>query len=148
MYSPTAGSKKRLRDLPARIASRIAVAEAGVRCIVVSPSVIYGETLIKTYEYPYVFGRLEKAGARIYSNTVVGAVEPGGNVRLTSLLSERTELIANVSRLVVASGRLPNADLAGPLRERGIRVDVIGDALAPRSIEAVIAEGYQAAERR
>jgi 2,4-dienoyl-CoA reductase-like NADH-dependent reductase (Old Yellow Enzyme family) len=126
----------------------IAVAEAGVRCIVVSPSVIYGETLIKTYEYPYVFGRLEKAGARIYSNTVVGAVEPGGNVRLTSLLSERTELIANVSRLVVASGRLPNADLAGPLRERGIRVDVIGDALAPRSIEAVIAEGYQAAERR
>jgi pyruvate/2-oxoglutarate dehydrogenase complex dihydrolipoamide dehydrogenase (E3) component len=46
--------------------------------------------------------------------------------------------------VVVAIGRVPNAGLADELEQAGFRVQVVGDAVEPRHMQAAVYEGAEA----
>ena len=46
---------------------------------------------------------------------------------------------------VYAYGGVSRDELSGPLRARGVAVQVVGDAFAPRSLQHAILEGHQMA---
>ena len=51
--------------------------------------------------------------------------------------------IAPVDNVVMACGVLPNRELAESLRETGLPIHVIGDALKPRNLADAIREGFE-----
>ena len=125
----------------AAAAFAIEAAEAGAHCTVVTPLAAYSDVFNKTYELPYFFGRMERAGVSLRQSSALEEIGPDGAVAVKSLMSGRIEAVEAADLLVFASGRLPRVELIEPLREAGYDVRVVGDARAPRSIEAVIAEG-------
>jgi hypothetical protein len=67
-----------------------------------------------------------------------------GRVTASSLFSSLTHRIEAVDTVVFAAGREPRRDLEAPLRQADLPVRVIGDARAPRTIEAVLRDGFAA----
>lgn len=123
----------------------IAAAEGGASCTVVTPLAAYSDVFNKTYELPYFFGRMEAAGVQTELSSTVEGIDQGRAVSLKSLMSGRIRRIEAVDLVVFASGKLPRVELEGPLRRAGYDVRLVGDARAPRSLEAVIEEGDAAA---
>lgn len=130
---------------PTPIALALHLAEAGVAVTVVSPMASYGDGLGRTYELPYFWGRLERAGATILEKSTLDGVGADGSLAVGSLFSPAVRDVAPVDTLVFAAGRTPCRRLADDLAGTGPTVRLIGDAVAPRSVEAVIHEGEKAA---
>jgi len=65
---------------------------------------------------------------------------------LRHVLTGATEEVNGVDLVVHASARVPRDELAAPLRVAGLRVRVVGDALAPRLMLSAVREGQAAAE--
>lgn len=70
-------------------------------------------------------------------------VHPGA----LELAKDGTRRILECDRLIVATGRLPAIELVSPLRERKIKVQVIGDAKQPRSYGNAIHEAAYLSRR-
>ena len=111
-------------------------AQAGAEVHVVTPRMWWGEALARTYDLAHLMPRLAAAGVRIHAQHFVERVE-ADHVEVYDLWrpESRTRLAADT--VVLALDREPRD--AAPASRR------IGDCLAPRSIEAVIFEGEQAA---
>lgn len=69
----------------------------------------------------------------------------GTAARLENIYSRETRLVDDLDMIVIVQMRVANDVLATPLREQGLDVRVIGDALAPRDIEDAVADGHRAA---
>jgi pyruvate/2-oxoglutarate dehydrogenase complex dihydrolipoamide dehydrogenase (E3) component len=85
------------------------------------------------------FARLPIA---VETNTFVTAIE--GNTIHAERDGEPLQF-PGIDTVVIAAGARPDDSLAAELRERGVPVIVVGDALQPRSALEAIAEGYRAA---
>ncbi len=84
--------------------------------------------------------RLMAADVEILAQTRVVAIQPG------RVLYDRGGMsgeIAPVDSVVMACGVLPNRELAESLREIGLPIHVIGDALKPRNLADAIREGFE-----
>lgn len=68
-----------------------------------------------------------------------------GEVAYANVYSGREAVIGDVALFTYATSRLPDDELAAPLREAGIDVCAIGDARAPRTVLTATSEGYRAA---
>ncbi|GGG76384.1 oxidoreductase [Salipiger pallidus] len=69
----------------------------------------------------------------------------GGSVTLHNVFSRKDLPPIEVDTIVVADPGLPRNELFEPLETAGINVRAIGDAYAPRDIEAAFLDGYEAA---
>lgn len=63
----------------------------------------------------------------------------------SSLFSARRHVFEPVDTIVFVAGRRPRTQLAAALASAGVAHRLIGDALAPRSLEAVFHDGFAAA---
>lgn len=90
--------------------------------------------------------RLAELGVRVY-----GFAQPlfderiaEGRLALGSVLVDRElQVLENVVLLAHAMPRIPDDDLAAPLRAAGLEVRTIGDCHAPRSLLVATQEGYR-----
>lgn len=123
----------------------IRLAEGGVRVAIVTPAASYADHLFQTYELPYFMKRIEDSGVAIHAGMTLDAIDPDGGVRASSLFSSRSMRLEGVTTLVFVAGRTPRTALARILADAHLPHRVIGDARAPRSIEAVLHDGFAAA---
>ena len=65
----------------------------------------------------------------------------GGTAEYRNVYTGELMSIPEVSLVAYSTARVRNEGLAGPLRERGIKLRQIGDCQAPRSVMAAIQEG-------
>jgi 2,4-dienoyl-CoA reductase-like NADH-dependent reductase (Old Yellow Enzyme family) len=70
----------------------------------------------------------------------------GGTVRLRHVLTGEEMAVEDVALFAYASARAPRDGMAAALREAGVAVRVVGDALAPRLMLSAVREGQAAAE--
>jgi len=116
------------------------LAKAGVQVEVVTPHLFVGEDTLKTLEMPHLFPRLKAAGVRLTAQQFVEKIE-GRSVEIYDIWGgERRTL--EVDTVVIAMMRSPNNALFQELRH-SFKKELyrIGDAVAPRKLEAVIYEG-------
>ena len=66
-----------------------------------------------------------------------------GRLRVRHVLTGQEFLVDGLVLLAHATARIPNDELAGPLLEKGIEVQLIGDCYAPRSVMAATHEGHR-----
>jgi len=115
------------------------LAKAGVTVEVITPHLFVGEDTLKTLEMPHLFPRLKAAGVRLSAQQFVETID-GSKVEIYDIWgSERRTVRADT--VVVAMMRSPNDALFNQLRLNSSAVHRIGDAVAPRKLEAVIYEG-------
>jgi 2,4-dienoyl-CoA reductase-like NADH-dependent reductase (Old Yellow Enzyme family)/thioredoxin reductase len=90
--------------------------------------------------------RLYRAGVDVRHHLrLVGT--GGGSVRFQNVFAAELDVELPADLLVLALGRVPLAELAPALAERGLQVEEVGDCLSPRSLEEAILEGTLAARR-
>jgi hypothetical protein len=96
-------------------------------------------------QQPFVLRRLETAGVRM-SPHLVGVASDGRGVTLRNIYTEREERRDGVGLVVMAGFRRSVTGLRDELASRspGLRVVVVGDALAPRTLLDAVAEGARA----
>lgn len=68
-----------------------------------------------------------------------------GELAYANIFNGGEEVLRDVSFLTYATARVPDDDLAAPLRARGIAARTVGDCKAPRIVLTATAEGYRAA---
>lgn len=84
------------------------------------------------------------AGGRLTPLAAATAFD-GGNVTFANPMTGQAHVGGPYDTIVVASPGRPRDELADPVRRAGIPCHVIGDAYAPRDVEAAILEGFNAA---
>jgi hypothetical protein len=70
----------------------------------------------------------------------------GGTLALRHALTGETSDITGVDLFTYATARVPRDELAQPLRDAGIAVRLVGDALAPRLMLSAVRDGQEAAD--
>ncbi len=93
--------------------------------------------------YPLI-RRLGQLGIELHERVRVSAFADGV-ATLVNQWDGRSAALAGIDAIVHWSGAAPAADLAGPLREAGLDVQVIGDARLPRRVDAAVLEAAEVA---
>ncbi|WP_029113612.1 FAD-dependent oxidoreductase [Mycobacterium sp. URHB0044] len=88
--------------------------------------------------------RIHQSGLTTHPFTTMTAVD-GSTVHLTE--KGRPATIADVDTVILAGWHRPVADLYFALKNRGVRVERIGDAIASRTMMEAVHEGERAARR-
>jgi 2,4-dienoyl-CoA reductase-like NADH-dependent reductase (Old Yellow Enzyme family)/thioredoxin reductase len=118
---------------------------AGNEVTLAVASVAAGEG-VHQYRRNLYLQRLYRAGVDVRHHLrLVGG--DGGSVRFQNVFAPELEVELPADLLVLALGRVPLADLAPALAERGLHVEEAGDCLSPRSLEEAILEGTLAVRR-
>lgn len=87
---------------------------------------------------------LKKSGVRTITGLAVREIKPDGVVAVDSRWNEQWLPCTHV---VLSVGSVPVNQLEGELRQRNMRVFVIGDAKKPRKLNHAIADGFMTAHR-
>ena len=119
------------------------LSEAGVDVEVVSPDPQVGGDTYKTQDAPTLHPRLLQRGVRLTPNRVLEAITPHG-VQLADSWNV-TQEARPADSVVLATLRTPETSLYDALRSELPDVRRVGDALAPRRLEAILYEAEQLA---
>ena len=116
------------------------LAQASVQVEVVTPHLFVGEDTLKTLEMPHLFPRLKAAGVRLTAQQFVEKININSVEIYDIWGGERRTM--EVDTVVIAMMRSPNDALFQEIRQ-SFKKELyrIGDAVAPRKLEAVIYEG-------
>jgi NADPH-dependent 2,4-dienoyl-CoA reductase/sulfur reductase-like enzyme len=117
------------------------LADAGAAVEVLTPLMMVGEQLAPTGDLPYVYPRLYAKGVRLTTQTLPERFD-GEALDVVHVWSGERGRRA-VDTVVFATLRTPNDELYRELRGRLADVRRVGDALAPRTVGAVIYEGEE-----
>jgi ribulose 1,5-bisphosphate synthetase/thiazole synthase len=117
------------------------LADADVEVEVMTPLSMVGDQLAVTADLPYVYPRLHAKGVRLTTHSLPERFD-GSALEVVHLWS-REHSVRAVDSVVFATLRTPNDDLYRVLRGQLADVRRVGDALAPRSVGAVIYEGEE-----
>ena len=91
-----------------------------------------------------VLGRMDRLGVELFPvHTLARANDR--EVVLEHVYSGRARVLAPVDAVIVSGGHVANDFLGNALREMGLRarIEIIGDALAPRAIKDAVHEGHR-----
>lgn len=124
--------------LPAGLAELLAA--AGVAVEILTPHLFFGDALARSYDLGFVMKRLAALGVGVTPQHFVERID-GDAVHAYAIWDGAPRTIAGVDTLVLALSRRPEDALHRALRGTRDGLHRIGDALAPRAIEAVIYEG-------
>jgi 2,4-dienoyl-CoA reductase-like NADH-dependent reductase (Old Yellow Enzyme family) len=91
---------------------------------------------------PPVLTRLFKLGIQMFCHLKAMKLENGRCIAANQWTGELFQ-VGPYDGFVYAYGGISDDRLSAPLRERGLAVEVIGDAFAPRSLQHAILEGHQ-----
>jgi len=88
--------------------------------------------------------RMSKLGVRIipFAEPTPDSALDEGIVTLTDVYSGRSIDIPDIALFTYSTSRIPNDELAQPLRAAGVDVRLIGDCYAPRYLMSATAEGH------
>lgn len=94
-----------------------------------------------------VYARLYRKGIEIVTSVkpLASSRFEEGEVAYANIYNGRETVIVDVALFTYATARIPDDQLAPPLRAAGIDVREIGDARAPRTVLVATSEGYRAA---
>ncbi len=116
------------------------LAKAGVYVEVVTPHLFVGEDTLKTLEMPHLFPRLKAAGVTLTAQQFVEKIDTN-HVEIYDIWGGARRTV-EVNTVVLAMIRSPNAALFQEIRQSCKKeLYRIGDAVAPRKLEAVIYDG-------
>jgi 2,4-dienoyl-CoA reductase-like NADH-dependent reductase (Old Yellow Enzyme family) len=124
--------------LPAGLAELLAAAGASVE--ILTPHLFFGDALARSYDLGFVMKRLKALGVLVTPQHFVERIE-GDTVHAYGIWDAAPRTIRDVDTLVLSLSRRPDDALHRALRATRGGVYRIGDALAPRAIEAVIYDG-------
>ena len=91
---------------------------------------------------PPLLTRLFRQGIQIFNHLVAVRLEDGCCIAANEWTGELQQ-VGPYDGFVYAYGGVRVDVLSAPLKERGIRVQIIGDAFSPRSLQHAILEGHQ-----
>jgi 2,4-dienoyl-CoA reductase-like NADH-dependent reductase (Old Yellow Enzyme family) len=112
---------------------------AGVDVEVVSPHFFVGAELLPTLDMAHVVPRLKSAGIVLTAQTFVERIA-GGAVELYDVWGGPRRTV-EIDTLVMCAFRRPSEELYQSLADSDVEVHRVGDAVAPRKLEAIVHEG-------
>lgn len=119
------------------------LAASGRAVTIVSANPVIGAELEPIKALTGYRKRLAALGVRLLPDTAVLAFD--GERVLLRRLYDGVEHQVSAAALVMATPGLPNDELATRLEEAGLPAVTIGDARAPRLLDAAIREGFEVA---
>jgi 2,4-dienoyl-CoA reductase-like NADH-dependent reductase (Old Yellow Enzyme family) len=126
----------------------VAIAENGtsrsVKIVTRWPAL--GLELMRDSYLEWVYPRIYKAGVKMIPDRFVKAID-GRSVTLGNLHNPEDVLEVGADWIVMATARLSENSLAGLVAEHGRKVEVIGDAVAPRGTFEAVFEGHRQARK-
>jgi 2,4-dienoyl-CoA reductase-like NADH-dependent reductase (Old Yellow Enzyme family)/thioredoxin reductase len=125
------------------LAAAESLASRSCEVVVVTADQAIGAELAPMAALPGFTQRLAAFGVRIETGTLVLSFD-GSAVRLRRRY-DGSELELAADLLVTATPNFAEASLAPALANRGLEVSVIGDALAPRTMDSAIRDGFRVA---
>jgi 2,4-dienoyl-CoA reductase-like NADH-dependent reductase (Old Yellow Enzyme family)/thioredoxin reductase len=125
-------------------AVKLAEAGASVRLVTRWP-MIGMETIPEVY-FIWIQSRLYEAGVQLTTDHFVEGID-GRQVTLFNVYQPDRRVDVEADWIVMATGRRSENSLYHALRERGISVEAVGDALAPRGTYEAVFEGHRAARK-
>ena len=92
-----------------------------------------------------IYDRLYKQGVELVTSCdpLPTSDFENGAITYANVYSGKTGTVDNVMLFTYATPRVPNDELAEPLRNAGVELHLIGDAYAPRFVVTATAEGYK-----
>jgi 2,4-dienoyl-CoA reductase-like NADH-dependent reductase (Old Yellow Enzyme family) len=114
------------------------LADAGVSVEIVTPNLFIGEETLKTGDMYFVLPRLTRKGVRLTTQTMIERIS-GTSATLVGIWGGAPEERL-VETVVVSTYRTPDNHLFSELNPRFPDVRRLGDAVAPRRVEAVVYE--------
>ena len=124
--------------LPAGLAELLAQAGAAVE--ILTPHLFFGDALARSYDLGFVMKRLKALGVAVSPQHFVERIA-GDVVHAYGIWDAAPRPIAGVDTVVLSLSRRPDDALYRALRDARPGIRRIGDALAPRALEAVIHDG-------
>lgn len=124
--------------LPAGLAEILAA--AGVTVEILTPHLYFGDALARSYDLGFVMRRLTALRVAITPQYFVERIEPGA-VHAYGIWDNASRRIDGVESVVLSQSRRPVDALYRAAQGTHRALSRIGDALAPRALEAVIYEG-------
>lgn len=119
--------------------------DMGLSLDIATPQFAVGEDMDVVRRVP-LYERLLSAGARFHPNSDLLRIREGHAV-LSNVYTLGETTIGPFGLIVIWHGRRAITELANAIRDQGIELHLIGDALAPRTAEHAFAEGALAARR-
>jgi len=114
------------------------LADAGRTVEILSPHLFVGEDALKTMDLQHVLPRLVAKGVRVTAQHDIQSIE-GSQVHVYGVWGGEPQVL-EVDTVVISTFREPVEHLYLALRDEGFELHRVGDALAPRKLEAVIYE--------
>ena len=103
------------------------------------------ETILDVY-LDWILPKLYESGVNMLCDRFVRSIE-GDRLHIYNVHNEKDKSVLNADWIVMATGRRSETTLLAPLQARGVSVEVIGDALAPRSTYEAVYEGHRQARK-
>ncbi|MEM2870764.1 MAG: FAD-dependent oxidoreductase [Thermoplasmata archaeon] len=120
------------------ISAALLLAEKGKRVTMVFPERKVGKDVNPSYIWRYI-QKLGQKGVKTYKESSIEEITDSGVV-VRALYETRIPVEADA---IVYAEREPVRELEAAARERGIEVQVLGDAIVPRSLSNAIHDGYR-----
>ena len=118
------------------------LAERGIAVTIVTPHMHAGANL-PVHHAPALYRRLSSLGIAVVTATFVVGIEPAA-LMCEDRFSGRRRTIDHDGPVVLAMGNRANDTLVQELDGSGLDVLVVGDAFAPRQVDAAIIDGERA----
>ena len=115
------------------------LADGGADVDIVTPHLFLGEDTLKTFDFPHNVPRIQGKGVRMTAQMMIDRIE-GDTVHLFGVWGAPAQIISGVDTVVLAMMKSPVDELYFAVRDQHPEVHRVGDAVAPRKLEAVMYE--------
>ena len=119
------------------------LASAGHEVTLATPGYFAGASL-QQYVRDEHLAALSRAGVAVLTLVRLFGADDD-SVYLQHVLTDEPVIVDRVSAVVLATGRRPSRRLADELVAAGVPVELIGDCLAPRTVEEAVLDGLRVA---
>ena len=134
-----------LQDAAAPLTA-VKLAEAGASVRLVTRWPMFAMETIPEVYFIWIQSRLYEAGVTLTTDHFVREIA-GSHVTLFNVYAPDRTVELEADWIVMATGRRSENDLYHRLRERGTSVEMIGDAVAPRTTYEAVYEGHRQARK-
>jgi len=125
----------------------VALTESGASSVtLVTRWPMIGLELMWDVYLAWILPKLYKSGVRMLCDRFVRRIE-GNRMILYNVHNPEDETGIKADWIVMATGRRSENGLHGALKQRGVSVEMIGDAIAPRSTYEAVYEGHRAGRK-
>jgi len=134
-----------LQDAAAPLTA-VKLAEAGASVRLVTRWPMFGMETIPEVYFIWIQSRIYESGVELTTDHFVKEIA-GLRVTLFNVYAPDREIEVDADCVVMATGRRSENDLYHALREQGRSVEMIGDAIAPRTTYEAVYEGHRQARK-